>query len=108
MPTDHEQAFGAQILKKCFHAKISETFHPLPVGTHCALEGRSKHYCPLEDSGRFDKCETMLTPCALRASGLHHFRFTLFRGRHQNGNDGEELDGMAARLVRTAMPAKRY
>ena len=37
MPTDHEQAFGAQILKKCFHAKISETFHPLPVGTHCAL-----------------------------------------------------------------------
>ena len=38
MPTDHEQAFGAQILKKCFHAKISETFHPLPVGTHCAVQ----------------------------------------------------------------------
>ena len=37
MPTDHEQAFGAQILKKCFHAKISETFHPLPAGTHCAM-----------------------------------------------------------------------
>ena len=37
MPTDHEQAFGAQILKKCFHAKISETFHPLPAGTHCAV-----------------------------------------------------------------------
>ena len=72
------------------------------------IQGRSKHYCELEDSGRFDKCETMLTPCALRASGLHHFRFTLFRGRHQNGNDGEELDGMAVRLGRTAMPAKRY
>ena len=36
MHTDHEQALGAQILKKCFHAKISETFHPLPAGTHCA------------------------------------------------------------------------
>ena len=37
MPTGHEQAHEAKILNKFFHAQISESFHPLPPGTHCAM-----------------------------------------------------------------------
>ena len=37
LPTDHEQAPGAQILKKCFHARKSESFHPHSSGTHCGV-----------------------------------------------------------------------
>ena len=38
MPTDHEQAPAAQIFKKYFDAQKSESFHPLPLGSHCAGE----------------------------------------------------------------------
>ena len=37
LPTCHEQAPGAQILKKYSDAQKSESFHPPPSGTHCAL-----------------------------------------------------------------------
>ena len=42
-PTDHEQAPGAQILKKCFDAQKSESFHPSNTRNHCALPFPPEH-----------------------------------------------------------------
>ena len=43
LPTDHRQGPVAQILKKYFDAQKSESFHPLPSGTHCALPDDLNH-----------------------------------------------------------------